>query len=144
MPSGMFFTVGQNGKLYGMNQLIDRLFLATGNGIERGAARCIAIGEIELAVQVLFGNVVDERDGVKSHPGTNGVDVPCFGIAILLLKVPHRLNGVDRTKGDIAQNKQQQKAYNTDFCAFAHNTILLPFLLKRGKKGSIKMFLILL
>ncbi len=50
MSSGVFFTVGQNDKLYGMNQLIDRLFLAIGNGIECGATRHIGFGEIELGV----------------------------------------------------------------------------------------------
>ena len=80
--------------------------------------------------------MVDERDGVKSHPGTNGVDVPRFSIGILLLKISYRLNGVDRTNGHIAQHKQQQNAYDTDLCAFAHNSILPPFLLNGVKKGS--------
>jgi hypothetical protein len=105
MSSGVFFAVRQDDGLYGMYELIDRLPLAAGYCVECGVTRHTGIGEVKLTIQVFFGDVVDERDGVQSHPGTNGVDVPCFGIAILLLKVPHRLNGVDRTKSHIAQHK---------------------------------------
>ena len=70
------FTIGQNSKLYSMNQLIDCLPLATGDGIERGMTKRVILANIERLVQVVFGNVVNFLDRVKSHPGTNSVDVP--------------------------------------------------------------------
>ena len=67
----MTLTVGQNGALYGMYNPNHGLSFTTRNLIERRMIERITTGNIQRVVQVVFGNVIDMRDHMNSHPGTN-------------------------------------------------------------------------
>jgi len=107
---GMFFPIRQNRVLKSMDHRVDGLPFATGNVIERRMMEESEIGYVERAGQVVFGDMTDVGDDMKSHPGTNGADISCFDGTILLLETSCRLKGIDSSKGEQSQHEEQQKA----------------------------------
>jgi len=49
---------------------------------------------------------------MDSHPGMNSMYVSCFDSTILLLEIPHCLNGIHSSKGENPQYEEQKKAEN--------------------------------
>lgn len=106
----MYFTVRQNGMLDGIYHMVYRLSLMTGEFIKRRMAIRIRVAKLQRVVQVVFGNFVDLRDHMNSHPGVNGTHVTCLDLIILLPETLHCLKSINRCKGKNPKHEEQQKA----------------------------------
>ncbi len=95
----MYFTVRQNGMLDGKYHLVYWLSLMTGEFIERRMAVRIRVANLQRVVQVVFGNFVDLRDHMNSHPGVNGIHVTCLDLTILSLETLYCLKSINSSKG---------------------------------------------
>ncbi len=105
----MLFTIGQNGMLDCMYNLIYRLLFTIRDLIERHMTHRTRRTDMECATQVVFGNMIDMGDHVNGHPGMNSAHIPCFDSAILVLETSHRLESTYRSKDKDTQHKEQQK-----------------------------------
>src|SRR5579863_1952354 len=96
---GMFFTVRQNGMLDGVYNHTYGLSLTMRNPIQRYMTEQTSAADMQRAVQVVFRNMVNIGNYMNSHPGVDGVHIPCFDSAILLLEASHSLQGIYSSKG---------------------------------------------
>ncbi len=106
----MLFPIRQNGMLNGMYHLIYRLAFIRGQFIEGRMTVLIRIANLQRVVQVVFGNIVDTRDHLNSHPGVNCTHVTFLDLTILLAETLHCLNSINNRKSKNSQHEEQQKA----------------------------------
>ena len=99
--------------LDGTYHLVYRLSFMTGEFIERRMAVLVRIANLQRAVQVVFGNIVDLRDHMNSHPGMNCTHITCLDFTILPLETLHCLQSINGSKGENPKHEEQQHAKQT-------------------------------
>jgi len=102
----MLFAIGQNSVLEGSYHLRHRLPFATGNLIERRVTQNLRTVDLQRVLEVNFGNVIDMRDDVNSHPGVNCTHISLLKLAILILETLHRVISIDSSKSQYPQHEK--------------------------------------
>ncbi len=122
---GVFFPIRQNGLLDDTYNLVYRPSLTIRDLIERRTTERTRSVNLQRAVQVVFGDMVDMGDYLNGHPGMNSAHISRFDSTILLLETSHRLNGIYSSKGQNPQHEKQQKAEKAQLGAFTQRVQLL-------------------
>jgi len=95
----VFFTICQNGLLGGSYNTIYRLPFTYRDLIERCVTTLTRIADMQRAIEVVFGNMVDMGDHRNGHPGVNSFHISCLESSLLLLEISHCLKGIYSSKG---------------------------------------------
>src|SRR5579883_14918 len=105
----MIFAINQNGLLNGTDDLRYWLALTRCYFIKCRMTKLIRIAYGEFLAEIRFGNMIDMRDDMHSHPGMNCTHIALFDGAILFLETPHSLNCLYRSKGQYSKYEKQCK-----------------------------------
>ena len=103
-------------------------------------AKQTRIGDSQRAGKIPFGNMVNARDHMNSHPVANSAHIARLERVILLLETTHRLVCINSSEAHNPQHEEQEQAEHAQLDTFTRRA-QLPLTLSLAQQKASKRYI---